>query len=130
MYSKNTCIFERWQKKRILHSDQGTARLKLRAQFVLFDTAYKEVRLLGNSYWFSLKICPFHVICALCCRSQAENMPTGVLIAHILAVAGLASGSPFKSTRQQNIFIPCFPPQTQKSSSSPVNMIIQSNVSR
>lgn len=114
--------------QKILHSDLGTS-LELWAQFVLFWHCL-QARLLGNSYWFSLKIVPFHIIFALCCCSQAENMPTGVLITHILAVAGLASGSSFKSTRQQNIFIPCFPREIQKSSSSPVNMIIQSNVSR
>lgn len=57
-------------------------------------------------------------------------MPKGVLITHIPAVPGLASGSFFKSTQQQNIFIPCFPLQTQKSSPSPVNMITQPSVFR
>lgn len=56
-------------------------------------------------------------------------MPTGVLITHILALAELAGSRSFKSPPQQNIFIPCCPPQTQKSSSSPVNTIIHSSVS-
>lgn len=55
-------------------------------------------------------------------------MPSGVLITHILAVAGLASGSSYKGTQQQNIFMPCFPLFIQKSSSSPVNMSVQTSV--
>lgn len=121
MYSKDTFIFESWNKftSRSRHISSHTV-----------SSVCLQARLLGNSYWFSLKIVPFRVTFVLCCCSQAENMPTGVLITHILAVAGLASGSSFKGTQQQNIFIPCFPLQVQKSSSSPVNMIIQSNVLR
>lgn len=82
--------------------------LKLCAEFVLLWQCLWAC-LLGNRYGLSLKIVSFHVTFVLCCCSQAENMPTGVLITHILALSGLASGSSFKSTQQQNIFIPCFP---------------------
>lgn len=98
------------------------------AQFVLLWHCL-QARLLGNSNWFSLKIISFHVTFVLCCCCQAQNMPTGVLITHRPAVAELASGSSFKGSPQQNIFIPCVPLQIQKSSSSPVNMIIQASVS-
>lgn len=62
---------------------QAHPPLKLWAQFVLFWYC-SQARLLGNSYWFSLKIVPFHITFDLYCRSQAKNMPTGVLITHIL----------------------------------------------
>ena len=63
--------------------------LKLWAQFVLLWRCL-QARLLGNSYRFSLKIVPLHVTFVLCCRSQAENMPTGVLITHIHTSCGRA----------------------------------------
>lgn len=86
-------------------------------------------KLLGNSYSLSLEIAPFFVTFVLWCCSQAEkNMPKGVLITHILALPGLPSGSSFKGAQQQNIFIPCFPLETQKSSPSPVNMITERSV--
>lgn len=55
-----------------------------------YDTAYEPV---GNSDWFTLKMVPFHVTFFLCCCSKAESMPTGVLVTHIQALAGLARGS-------------------------------------
>lgn len=58
--------------QKTLFSPKFRSPLKLWAQFVSFWQCL-QARLLGNSYWFSLKIVSFHVTFVLCCCSPAEK---------------------------------------------------------
>lgn len=78
MSFKDACIFKMWNPFYI----QIQTHLLLNCEPNLFDTAYKA-KLLGNSYYFSLKNVPFRVTFVLCCCRQAENMPSKVLITRI-----------------------------------------------
>lgn len=108
LYIQNALLSEKQKKQHI-----DLSPLKLWGQFVL---SWQRLRacLLGNSYGFSLKFVPFHITFVLCCCSKAENMPNGVLITHIPALAGLASGGSSKSTQATKHFYTMFSSRNTK----------------
>lgn len=110
MHSKCTVTSDRHKKKKKTAHRSLASKTMGPICFILTTLTC----LLGNSYGFSLKIVPFHITFVLCCCSEAENMPNGVLITHIPALAGLASGGSSKSTQATKHFYTMFSSRNTK----------------